>query len=218
VVTASRRFSIGAAIGDGWRAFTANIVPMVLYGLVVLVVSFILDLILGEATGTIRATLTGVVVFVVNQLVTIGWLRIALDIVDGRAVTAERVRESFDILLPFAIAAILFSIMLAVGTALLVVPGIIVAVVFGFYGWILVDGPATQPIEALRRSAEITRGERLHLFAFGVVLLLLNLLGLLVFIVGVLVTSAVTMLAVAHVYRQLDGSADRGMTSATPRD
>lgn len=45
------------------------------------------------------------------------------------------------------------------------------------------------------------------------VLLLLNLLGLLVFIVGVIVTSAVSMLALAHVYRSLAGA---GGTAAGP--
>ena len=108
------RFSIEGALRAGWQGFTANIVPMALYGLVVLVVGYVCSLLVGDDdAGAIRSTFGSIVLFVVNQLVTIGWLRLALDIVDGRGVSADRVRDSFGIVLPFAVAAIVFSIMLA---------------------------------------------------------------------------------------------------------
>ena len=199
----SHRFDIAAALGVGWRTFVANLVPMAAYALVVLVVSVIANFLIGQPTGFITSLLGTIVMFVIGQLMAIGWLRIALDAVDGRAVTVDRIRESFGILVPYAIAAVIFGIGVTIGMVLLIVPGIIVILIFGLYGWLLVDGVVREPLEAFRRSAEITRGERLHLFVFGIVLVVLNLVGLLVFVVGVLVTSAVSILAVAHVYRQL---------------
>ena len=95
----------------------------------------------------------------------------------------------------------------AIGLVLLIVPGIIFAVIFGFYGWGLVDGVVDDGVSALRHSAEITRGHRWQLFGFAIVLILFNLLGLLALVVGVLITSAVSILALAHVYRQLAGGA-----------
>lgn len=64
-------------------------------------------------------------------------------------------------------------------------------------------------VAALRRSAEITRGNRWQLFGFLIVLLLLNIVGLLALVIGVLITSAVSILALAHVYRRLDGAVPR---------
>ena len=110
-------------------------------------------------------------------------------------------------LVPYIVAAVLFSIAVTIGLILLIIPGIIAAIVLGFYGWILVDRSERDAIAALRHSIEITRGEWLRLFLLGIALLALNLLGLLLFIVGVIVTSAVSILALAHVYRRLEETA-----------
>jgi uncharacterized membrane protein len=93
--------------------------------------------------------------------------------------------------------------MVGIGLVLLIVPGVIVAIVFAFYGFHIVDTGSTDPIGALRRSAEITRGHRWQLFLFGLLLIGLNLLGILLLVVGVLFTSGISLLAVAYVYRRL---------------
>lgn len=105
----------------------------------------------------------------------------------------------------YVIASLIFSVMLAVGLVLLIIPGLIVAVVFGLYGWALVD-KHLDPIESLRESSRLTAGHRGRLFLFLLAAIGLNILGLFALIIGVLVTSAVTLIAAGHIYRQLDGS------------
>lgn len=56
---------------------------------------------------------------------------------------------------------------------------------------------------SIRASAEITRGSRWHLLGFIVVMLLLNILGAILLLVGLLISMPVTMLAYAHVYTRL---------------
>lgn len=204
----SATFSYGDALRHGWQAFTANIGPMAVYALVVVGLSGLVNLLLASLDAT-QSFLGNIVVFLINQLITIGWLRIALDAIDGRQIETDRVRDAFSVFVPFLVAAVLFSLGVTIGLVLLVVPGIVFAVVFGFYGWALVDGAVDDGVAALRYSAEITRGQRWQLFGFLLVLLLLNIVGLLLLIVGVLVTSAVSILALAHVYRVLDGSVTR---------
>jgi uncharacterized membrane protein len=58
---------------------------------------------------------------------------------------------------------------------------------------------------ALRRSAQITRGARIRLLGLSVVLLLLNLAGFVVCVVGLVVTYAISAVALAYVYRLLSG-------------
>ena len=204
VTETSSRFSIKRALKVGWERFLANIGPMALYALVVWVLSFLLNA-PNRPDSAIGSLLLGLVSLIVGQLIALGWVRIALDAVDGRRVSVDSIAAGFRLLIPYAIAAIIYSVAVAVGLILLIVPGIIVAIMWCFYGFIIVDR-GVDPMTALRRSAELTRGERLHLFGFGLVLLGLNILGLLLFIVGVLVTSAVSQLAIASVYRQLESS------------
>lgn len=201
-------FSYGEALRHGWQAFTANVGAMALYALVVVAVSGLLNLLLASLDAT-QTFIGNVAVFLINQVISIGWLRIALDAIDGRPIETERIRASFSVLVPFIVAAILFSIGVTIGLVLLVIPGIVFAVVFGFYGWPLVDGAVGDGLSALRRSAEITRGHRWQLFGFVIVLVLLNIVGVLALVIGVLITSAVSILALAHVYRRLDAAAPR---------
>lgn len=200
------RFSIGEALSVGWSTFLRTIGPMALYALVVAVITGAVSSVVNNVGG-VAGFLLGVLSFLVNQLVAIGWLRLALDAVDGRPVSAERITESFDRLLPYAVAAFVFSIAVALGAVLLIVPGVIVVLVWGFYGWSIVDGRTGDPIGAFRYSAQITRGNRLQLFGFGLTLIAINILGLLVLLVGVLVSLAVSILAIAFVYRRLSGTA-----------
>lgn len=58
-------------------------------------------------------------------------------------------------------------------------------------------------VESLRKSTVITRGVKWKLLGFMIVAILLNILGALLLLVGLLVTIPVTMLAMAHVYTKL---------------
>lgn len=195
------QIDIGEAISAGWSRFWPNIVPMALFALVVWAVNGLLQLPQQE-TGVATFVL-GVIGFLVGQLVAIGWIKIALDITDGRAVRTDAITERLGLIVPYLIAAVLYAVMVSVGLVLLVVPGIILAIVFGFYGFHIVDTGDRDAIGALRRSAELTKGHRGRLFLLGLALLGLNILGLLALVIGVLVTSGISLLAIAHVYRRL---------------
>jgi len=56
-------------------------------------------------------------------------------------------------------------------------------------------------------SNRITRGHKWQLFGFVLLLLLINLLGLLALVVGILVSIPVSTLAFVHAYRVLGGKA-----------
>ena len=195
-------FDNGEAVSAGWQRFWPNILPMAAFALVVWVVTGLFQLLQRDANAGARFVLS-LISFVLSQLIAIGWIKIALDITDGRPISAQAVIDKFRLVVPYLIAALLYALMVGVGLVLLIVPGVIAAIVFAFYGFHIVDTGSTDPIGALRRSAEITRGHRWQLFLFGLLLIGLNLLGLLLLIVGVLFTSGISLLAVAYVYRRL---------------
>ena len=117
----------------------------------------------------------------------------------------------------YLLASLLLGITIAVGLVLLIVPGIIFTLMFLFTTFIVIDRELG-PIEAMKESHRITRGHKWPLLGFLLLLMLVNLGGLLAFIVGLLVTIPVSSLAVTHAYRVLGGRAapDAAMpTSAT---
>lgn len=208
------RFDISEAIGAGWRRFWPNILPMALFALLVWLVNILVQAFLDDANGFVRF-LFSLLSLVISQLVAIGWIKIALDITDGRPVNAQAVVDRFRLVVPYLVAAVLYALMVAVGLILFIVPGIIVAIVFAFYGFHIVDTGSADPIGALRRSAEITKGQRGRLFLLGLALIGINLIGILVFVVGVLFTSGISLLAVAHVYRKLEPAPTRDVAGGT---
>ena len=101
-------------------------------------------------------------------------------------------------------ASILFGLAVAAGFVLLVVPGVIVALMFMFTTFIVIDR-TLGPIEAMKESRRITHGHKWTLLGFSLMLVLINLLGILALVVGLLVTIPVSSLALVSAYRQLAG-------------
>jgi uncharacterized membrane protein len=64
------------------------------------------------------------------------------------------------------------------------------------------------PIEAMKESHRLTYGHKWKLLGFTLLLLLINLLGALALIVGLLVTIPVSTLAFVHAYRVLGGKVE----------
>lgn len=210
-----RGLDIGAAINSGWRLLWPNIGPMALFAVIVWAVNFLVS---GpQRDGGTAGLLFSIIGFVITQLIAMGWITIGLDIVDGRPVTSQAVTDRFKLIGPYLLAAIVYAVMVTVGLLVLIVPGIILGITFGFYGFHMIDTGESDAMGALRRSAEITKGRRGQLFLFGLLLIGINIIGFLALIVGVLITSAISLLATAHIYRQLvPAGAGGGPAYGTP--
>ena len=88
------------------------------------------------------------------------------------------------------------------GFLLLIIPGIIWAIGFQLAPYFVVD-KGMDPLEALKKSWAATRGAKWNLFLFGLLLGLINMLGFLALMVGLLFTLPLSMVAMAYVYRKL---------------
>ncbi|MGE5540822.1 MAG: DUF975 family protein [Bacillota bacterium] len=94
------------------------------------------------------------------------------------------------------------TILVFVGYVLLIVPGVIVSLMLTFTSQLVIDR-GLGPIEALKESAAMTRGNRWRLFLLVLALLGLNLLGALALLLGLFVTVPMSLLAFTHAYRTL---------------
>ena len=95
---------------------------------------------------------------------------------------------------------------IVVGLLLFIIPGIFLIVLWMFAKYSVVD-KNLGPIEALKYSARIGAGHRWNLLLFVIALIVLNIIGAILLLVGLLVTIPVSGLAVVHAYRILSKTA-----------
>lgn len=100
------------------------------------------------------------------------------------------------------VGSIIYGVIVSLGLILLIIPGIVWAIKFQFFDYLIID-KGLGPIDALEKSSEITRGVKLDLLTFGILIWIINLLGLLCLVVGLFVTIPITVVAKAFVYRKL---------------
>lgn len=223
---ASHAFSIRDAVRYGWETARKN---LKLFAVLVLI-GFFLQMLQDAVTRSGQATegwqagnnavagILGIILQLVQMVVTMGWIRIALEIRDGKPAKLSDLATVFPNFINYLFATILFALIVAGGMILLIVPGFIWMAQFGLYGFVVMDTNA-DPIAALKRSSELTRGTKGWLLLFAAALIGINILGALALLVGLFVTLPLSALAAAHVYRQLVARSEKRVTApeAPPR-
>jgi uncharacterized membrane protein len=100
----------------------------------------------------------------------------------------------------FIAGSLLVGIVVALGLAFFIVPGLVLAAMYAFVFYPIAER-GLGPIEAMKLSALITRGYRWRVLLFLLLLLLVNVAGLMALFVGLLIAAPVSALAYAHAYR-----------------
>jgi hypothetical protein len=175
--------------------------------------------------------------FLINILLSLGLTKIALDLVDGNGIDFRYLYSEYKLIFKYLTAtlliiALVFSILaLPIGVLLLTIylkNPILILLSFGLgvvavgalaifslkfclVNYFIVD-KKVGPVEALKLSAKATEGAKWNLFIFAIILALLNILGTLALLVGLLATAPTSMVAFAYVYRKLEKS----MNNSTP--
>jgi uncharacterized membrane protein len=194
------RFTISEAVTYSWNACLRNAGSYLLVSFVVFVGNTVVVL-LAAANNTAGFQLAFELLgALIDLLLLLGLIRASLDVVDGATPRLGTVFRP-DGYGPYLVASIFFLVGTYLGL-ILIVPGLVFAVIFQFYGYVVAEHPDIAATAALRRSAEITRGARLRLIGLAVVLVCLNLAGALC-VVGLIVTYGISALALAYVYRVL---------------
>ncbi len=199
------KFSIEEALSFGWDTFSKHIRFFMLLMLCVFVVFSFLGFLqeLAKALHPSGFVLLNIFVIAFNIIVSIGLIKIALSFVHNQK---PSIRAAFvphaHTFFPYVVGSFLYALIVIAGFILLIIPGFMWAIKYQFFGYFLID-QSCEPREALRRSARATQGVRLKLFGMFIVLTVLNVIGALLFGVGLLVTIPVTLLAMGFVYQKL---------------
>ncbi|UCG30717.1 MAG: hypothetical protein JSV53_02230 [candidate division WOR-3 bacterium] len=197
-------FSIDEALRFGWNTMKTNF--WFFFGILVAMIAAIYIpyalAVVADRLSSGLAFLFYVVSYVIAMIVNIGLIRIVLKLVDGEKPDFADLFRFQGFFWRYLGGSLLMALIVSVGVMLFVIPGIIWAIVFQFYGWLIID-KNLGIMDALSHSLKITKTVRWKLLGFGVLLGLINYLGILVFVVGLFATIPTTMVAYAHVYRKL---------------
>ena len=209
---AAMEFSTGSAIRFGWETFKrrpwffvgSSFVILLVYGVVGAFASAIDAAVSGSPDDP---SLPGTLVnFALGTLVSMGVTAFYLAAHDNPDTVELSSLWHPRPFWKFLGASILLGLTIAIGFVLLIVPGIIFSLMFLFTTFIVIERELG-PIEAMKESSRITRGHKWPLLGFVIVLTLINVLGVLALVVGLLVSIPVSTLAFVHAYRVLSAKA-----------
>lgn len=201
---ADAAFSKREAVRFGWETATRNLGFFVLVLIIVGAVSAAPGMLqaIGGAQLRLFSILAQIGFFVVGQVVSMGLTRISLRFVDNQKPEVADLFSTLPLFFNYLGAGIFYSVVVTAGLILFVVPGVIWAIKYSQYGFLVVDKGAT-PVEALRRSGELTRGVKWNMFVLGLITIGILVLGVVALFVGLFVAFPTILVAWAFVYRKL---------------
>lgn len=195
------KFTIGQTFSNAWKAVKANI--WVLVGLFIgySILSFTLSLFSGQST--VFNSIFAILSLVIGSLFSLGYLRNIFQALDGEEPQFSAYGQESRKLIKYIAASLIYSIIVFIGTILLIIPGIYLGIRLQFFSAFIVDEDCGA-IESLKRSWAITKNEELPLFLLFLFMVLIFIIGVLLLGVGVFIAVPVIYAMQLTVYRLLN--------------
>lgn len=200
----TQKFSKKEAIKFGWDTMRGNLGFFIMLLIILVLISFIPNQISEKLKDDYSALsfIITIIGWILSIIVSLGIIKITLRFVDNEKGNFSDLFSQYPLFFKYVLAGIIYNLIVFVGLILLIIPGIIWGIRYQFFSYFLVD-KNFGPIEALKKSSEITKGAKWDLFLFGILLWLINVAGFFCLLFGLFATIPTTMLAQAFVYRKL---------------
>lgn len=193
--TPQRRVTLDV-LGPAFELFKAQVGVWLLVALIILVIQGAVAF----AVNLVVPILGSLVPFATGGILSVGVYRMALKQLQGKTPVVEDLFQVSDVIVHGAVVGLLVGLASAVAAIFCIIPAFIVAGLF-LFAPLLVADRRMDGIEALKLSWNTLTGELLMATVFVLVLVLLNLAGMVLCVVGLLVTVPVSLLATAMLYR-----------------
>ncbi len=228
-------FSIRESLTVGWEKTRAHSGLVFKIALILIALGFIQNITTGENTSVFEHVVGGIATLALVVL-GIGTTIISIKLVRNEPTHLRDIIPSWALVWRYLLSSLIVGIFVlacfGIPTAfgflaspsfqggaadMSIALGVAVGVVVGGYAMIrysMVKFVSVDKVldigSILRRSKMITRGAVWHLLLFYIVIALLNILGVLLLLVGLIITLPMTFIASAYVYVKLSEQADRG--------
>jgi uncharacterized membrane protein len=216
----AQAWAVGEVIGIGWNAFKANWATLIFAPMVAGVIAYVpLALCMGIGSAINDQTVTPILMllgellfFVAFAFFMPGILRLALAAGRGQPVAFGMVFKGGDRFIACLGAMFLVALATDIGIMLCIVPGVILGLGLSLTMWLVVD-QNMGVIDAMKKSWELTKGQKGAIFVFQLAATGVMLLGELACGVGMLVAMPIIMVASAVVYMRIAGAGAPAMAA-----
>ncbi|MGO9872710.1 MAG: hypothetical protein ACLPVY_02835 [Acidimicrobiia bacterium] len=192
---------VGTALSYGFNKYFANVGPVLAVIAVAIVAQLVVQLVELSVTSVVGRLFFTIVGLVVGAIVSLGIYKTALMITAGSRPTIGEA-FSFDRWGEWLGFSIVYGLMVGVGLALCILPGLCVLAFFGMAPYFFIDRRMSLR-ESLTASAQAASSRG---FAIPVILsIVVGALGLVACGIGVFVTAPAAYIAVAFLYRNAAG-------------
>lgn len=151
---------------------------------------------------TTKSQFVSLLLTAIQLFLTLGFTKIMLLLIQDEYVEVADMFNNFRPFLSYFVASFLYGIAVVLGTLLLVIPGIFIAIRFQFYPYFILEEDLSSFI-ALQKSYNLSQNLTLELLLLGIVIIALNIAGMLFFGIGIVLTYPLTTMATAIVYKSL---------------
>ncbi len=201
---ANEKFSIKEALAYGWETFKANVPFFIGFMVVMMLITVVPDAIAEKVfePKSMGLLMVKLVLRLIGLILGMISTKISLDIHDTGKPDLSKCGELLPLFPSYLFGKIIYGVIVLVGLILLLVPGIIVAYMFLYVGYLIIDRNMG-PIVALQESRALTDGYKMDLFIFSLAVAGVNIVGVICLFVGLFVTIPMTLMASVYVYRRL---------------
>lgn len=191
------RVRIGDWVSRGWDLLTANPWPYILFALL---------------NCLIQAAGRGIIGFIIGAHLTAGFFIAALKQMRGEKIEFGDFWKAFNVFVPFFLAGLVVKVLVLFGLLFCLVPGIYLAVSYLLVYPILWE-TRMDFWEAMELSRKVITKQWFSWLGLALVLILINLAGVLLCLVGIFFTIPLTYFILAVAYEEVLGG-----SSAAPRN
>jgi hypothetical protein len=205
VDTNTAKINIGEAFSVGWSVFKEQkfilIAVLILTTIIGVTIGFLGNILLVN-NQTLVYIVVNIISWVWQTIAGIAVINILLRAYDKKSIRFSDLFSKIGRFWPYIGSYILLSFITMGGTLLFFVPGIIATVAL-IFAIVLVVDENMGAIESIKTSWAITNGYKWDLALLLFLVLIINIAGLLAFIIGLIITMPFTYIAIIHVYRKL---------------
>lgn len=198
------KFTISDVFKTAWSCTKAQI--WVLCGLLIgfTIISMIISLFAMPAQTSITGQIiVNLIMVIISSAFYLGYCKNLFQALDGEEPQFSAYGQQSRKIFTFFITSLIYSIIIIIGLALFIVPGIYLAIRLQFASAFIVEEDSGI-IESLKRSWEITKGQGVQLFMLLLVMILIILVGFILVIVGVFVAIPVVYMMYCYAFRKLN--------------